>query len=136
MIVGEYAMNLGEDAAAKLLAEPSVQRIGVDEPVAPLVRCETHTELGDLGAVSVHELGGALAVHLLNYDYREDLDAVHPREQVDIVIPFAGDPGPIRLHRPGVVPQDLAARLASAGQIAITVPSFKTYAVVTIGAEK
>ncbi len=137
LVVGDYGIGLPAGLSAELFALPSVRRLAPDDPVAPLIHPETRTELGPLGAVSVHRLAGdGIAVHLLNYDYRSDTDAVAPRIDTVVSVAVGLRADSAVLHRPGVEPVRLDARPDGPDRVAVTVPTFATYAVITFGVEQ
>ena len=86
VVVERFAENLAPEERAALLDHPRLHRAGMSAPdeLLPGGR-QVRTEVGC--ATNLHRLsGGGVAVHLVNYDYDREVDAVRMVRDVEVAV--------------------------------------------------
>lgn len=131
VVIGDYAADVDEVQRAQVLEHPRTTVLEGPHQVDQQVGDVVEVDLGELGAVSVHALeDGTAAVHLLNFDYDEDADAVREKIDVPLTVTLGDNVTTATLHRPGREPENLQITGAAGGSHSLTVPALGTYAVI------
>jgi hypothetical protein len=133
IIVGEYAVNLADDAAGRLAAAgPAVVAATDRQPVDQMVEDRQVILEGvgtDIGVNTVVTPGGGVALHLVNYRYDESRDRMAPWESLGVKLRVPEPITTARLYRPGADPVDVPA-VAQDGRVQVEIGRLETYAVV------
>jgi len=134
VVVDRFGDNLAPSVRERLLARPGVRRAAMDDPGRLLPRgaqVETHPGLG----AQVNRLDdGAAAVHLLNYDYDADLDAVRPVEDVEVVVRLPFEAARATYLVNGAEPVELGLKVDS-GRHVVRLRDLGVYGVVVLEAD-
>jgi hypothetical protein len=131
LVHGAYGDELAPGRAEALLAHANVTVVDAVEALASELPVDVVAELGPLAAVSLHRLEQGIAIHVVNYDYDDETDAVRRRTDVELGIRADGPLSRATLHAPGAEPVELELR-ERAGVHSVVIPELATYAVVEL----
>ncbi|MFD4957807.1 hypothetical protein [Microbacterium sp. NPDC058389] len=130
LIHGVYGSELDPATREELTSHANVAIVDAIDELPALTPVDIVADLGPLAAASLHELqSGAVALHLVNYDYDEESDVVRPRTGVTVGAQLAGTFSRARLYAPGEQAVDLELTQQE-GVWTVTVPQLATYAVI------
>lgn len=133
VVVDRFGDNLTPAVRERLLGKPGVRRAAMDDLGGLLpqgAQVETHPGLG----ANISRLdSGAAAVHLLNYDYDADADAVRSVEDVEVVVRLPFEATRATYLVSGAAPVELGLKVDS-GRHVVRVPDLGVYGVVLLEA--
>ncbi len=132
IVLGAYGSQLADGEAQRLLAHPGTTVVGSVEEVSSSVTSDVVTDLGPLGAVSLHEIGNGLALHVVNYDYDGASDAVRVRTDVPFVVRSTLSFSAATVSAPGEADVELDVVQGQPGEWHLTVPRIASYVVVHV----
>jgi hypothetical protein len=129
VLQGVYGGELG-DVAHALVDHPRTERSGSAEETVALVEPEVLADLGPSAAVSLQLApAGGWALHVVNYDYDDELDEVRVRTDVEVRVRTEERFTHATVHAPGRPPVEVAVSQDVEGDVRLVLPALETYAV-------
>ncbi|MDX6325756.1 MAG: hypothetical protein QOK15_2110 [Nocardioidaceae bacterium] len=88
VVTDRFAESLTDDEQRVLLEHPGVQRASADD-LAGLTPGGPQVEVSSPVGVNLHRLSDGVALHLVNYDYDRDVDAVRRTGELSVTVRLA-----------------------------------------------
>jgi hypothetical protein len=131
VVHGSYGLEIGADRAAQVLSHPGTVVVQQIDALAQHTGAQVVADLGPKAAINSARLAdGSAAVHLVNFDYREETDRVEARSDLALAVRLGGvHASRATVHSPTRPPVEIAVS-EDQGRLSFTVPELATYAVV------
>ncbi|WP_022884753.1 hypothetical protein [Glaciibacter superstes] len=130
VVHGHYGTELANGEAERLLTHEGTTVIRSVDELPAEVPVDVIADLGELAAVSLHEIEDGVALHIVNYDYDEAQDRVRVRNNVNLGVSSQKRVTRATVHAPGRATVELPVTEISEGRWHVIVPEIASYAVV------